>query len=68
MYEKMKIFTEYLHRQTGLNIEYIPAINYSHAYELFASGKVDLFWSSQRASGSSQNRLVTVDVYVPGWG
>ncbi|QNI56800.1 putative ABC-type phosphate/phosphonate transport system/ periplasmic component [Synechococcus sp. BIOS-E4-1] len=45
MYEKMKIFTEYLHRQTGLNIEYIPAINYSHAYELFASGKVDLFWS-----------------------
>lgn len=45
MYEKMKIFTDYLYRQTGLNIKYIPAINYSHAYELFASGKVDLFWS-----------------------
>ena len=45
MYEKMEIFTDYLRRQTGLNIKYVPAINYSHAYELFASGKVDLFWS-----------------------
>ena len=45
MYEKMEIFTDYLRRQTGLYIKYVPAINYSHAYELFASGKVDLFWS-----------------------
>ena len=45
MYEQMNTFTSYLEKATGLKIEYVPAINYVHSYELLNSGKVDLLWA-----------------------
>ena len=45
MNKKMKVFTSYLEKSTGLKVEYVPAINYVHARQLLLSGKVDLLWA-----------------------
>ena len=45
MNEKMKTLIPYLEEKTGLNIEYVPSINYAHSHHLLLTGEVDLLWS-----------------------
>ena len=39
---RMSILTAYLQRTTGLNVRYVPSINYVHSYALLERGEVDL--------------------------
>ena len=45
MNEKMKTLIPYLEEKTGLNIDYVPSINYAHSHHLLLTGEVDLLWS-----------------------
>ena len=45
MDKKMDALVSYLEQQTGLNIEYVPSINYAHSHHLLLSGEVDLLWA-----------------------
>ena len=45
MNEKMKNLIPYLEEKTGLNIDYVPSINYAHSHHLLLTGEVDLLWS-----------------------
>ena len=45
MNEKMQVLIPYLEEKTGLNIDYVPSINYAHSHYLLLTGEVDLLWS-----------------------
>lgn len=45
MNQKMDTLINYLEKETGLKIEYIPSINYAHSQYLISNNGVDLLWS-----------------------
>ncbi len=55
--EKFKPFGDYLTRQLGVTVEYVPARDYQAAVEMFVNGDVGLAWFGGLTGVQARNRV-----------